>query len=117
MSNTERIDVNRLVGQLLKLVREVEGLSTAGREYIDQQIGEVKYIFNDWIRPQISGSPEVYEMERMLRAMEDFCFLSEGEWRRLNKVRKQAIDVMRATTEVVVRRLVKEVLEHGNAEQ
>lgn len=114
MTDTERINIDRLVGELLKLVREVEALSTARREYIGQQVGEVKYIFTEWIRPQISGSPEVYEMERMLRAMEDFSLLSESEWRRLRKARKHAIDVMRATTEVVARQLVKRVLEHGN---
>jgi len=115
MAGIEKINVDRLAGELLKLVREVEALSTAGREYIGQQIGEVKYIFSEWIRPQISGSPEAYEMERMLRAMEDFSLLNESEWRRLRKARKQAIDVMRATTEVVARRLVRNVLEHGNS--
>ena len=65
----ESIDVDRLVGVILRFDREVEALSTTGREYIDQQLGDIKLLFNECIKPQITGSPEVYEMERMLRAM------------------------------------------------
>ena len=54
----ERIDVDRLVGELLRLVREVEALSTVSREYIGQQIGEIRFIFDECIKPQIIGSPE-----------------------------------------------------------
>ena len=58
-------------------------------------------------------SPEVYEMERMLRVMDDFSLLGEQEWRRLSKARKQAIEVMRLTAELVIRRFVKNILDRG----
>jgi len=114
MNSIERIKVDRLTGEILRLDREVEGLVTAGRRFFGQQIRMVGYVYEDDIKPQIVDTDEVYEMERMLRAMDTFCGLDEVEWRRSSKARKQAIDVMRATIEIVVRRLIKEVLEHGN---
>ena len=113
MNNIEKINIDRFVGETLRLVRAVEALSTAGREYISQQIWEVRFVFNEMIKPQILDSPEVLEMERMLRAMDDFTLLSEREWRRLSKARKQAIEVMRLTAELVIRRFVNNVLNHG----
>ena len=110
----ERIKVERLAGEILRLDREVEGLVAAGRLFFGQQVRMVGYIYEDNIKPQIANTEETYEMERMLRAMDTFCGLDEAEWRRSSKARKQAIDIMRATTEIVVRRLIKEVLEHGN---
>jgi len=109
-----KINVDRLVGEILMLDRKVEELSTTWRESFGQQVNVIRYIFDDLIKPQILGSPEVYEMERMLRAMDNFCYLGISDWRRLTKARKQGIEVMRATTEVVVRRLVNNVLENGN---
>lgn len=104
----------RLAGEILRLDREVEGLVTAGRELMGQQVRKINYIFEDMIKPQIAGSDEVYDMERMLRAMEDFCGLDETQWKRSLRARKQAIDIMRTTTEVVLRKLVHNVLEKGN---
>lgn len=115
MNSIERIKVDRLAGEILRLDREVEGLVTAGRQFFGQQIRMVGYIHEDNIKPQIVDTEEAYEMERMLRAMNTFCGLDEAKWRRTYKSRKQAIDIMRVTTEVVVRRLIKEVLEHGNS--
>jgi len=71
----------------------------------------IGYLFRDTIEPEIRGTEESYEMERMLRAMEGFCWLDDHDWRRLTKARKQAIDVMRATTEIVTRRFVRAVIE------
>jgi len=110
----ERINVDRLVGEILRLDREVEGLVTAGRQFIGQQVRMISYLYEDMIKPQIPGSEEAYEMERMLRAMEEFCGLDKVEWRRSAKARKQAIDVMRATTEIILRRFLKNTLERGN---
>jgi len=114
-NNMENINVDRLVGEILKLDRKVEELSTTWRDEFGQQVNMIRYIFDDLIKPQILGSPEVYEMERMLQALDAFSLLDVSDWRRLSKARKQAIDVMRATTEIVVRRLVKCVLENGNS--
>ena len=113
MNNIKSINVDRFVGEILRLIRGVEALSTAGREYISQQIWEVRFVFNEMIKPQILDSPEVFEMERMLRAMDDFSLLGEREWRRLSKARKQAIEVMRLTSELVVRRFVKNIFDRG----
>jgi len=110
------IDVERLAGEILKLDRAVEGLATAGRLFIGEQLEKVQYIFEYMIKPQIIGSDEVYEMERMLRAMQTLCGLDENEWKRFLKERKQAIDLMRATTEIVVRRLIRNVVEGANLE-
>jgi hypothetical protein len=110
----ENINVERLVGEILKLDRKVEGLSTSWRDEFGQQVDTIRYIFDDLIKPQISGSLEVYEMGRTLHALDDFTLLDQADWKRLSKARKQAIDVMRATTEIVVRRLVNCVLENGN---
>ncbi len=107
-------NVDRLAGEILRLDREVEGLATAGRLLFGQQVRIIGYIYEDAIKPQIAGSEEAYEIERMLRAMKAFCGLDEAEWRRSLKARKQAIDIMRATTEIVVRRLIKNVVERGN---
>jgi hypothetical protein len=110
----KQINVDRLAGEILKLDREVEGLARAGRLLMDQQVRMIGYVYEGMIKPQIAGSEEAYEMERMLRAMEAFCGLNETEWRRSLKARKQAIDIMRATTEIAVRKLIMNVLERGN---
>lgn len=110
----KKINVDRLAGEILRLDREVEELRTAGRLFMGQQVRTIRYIYESMIKPQISGSQETYEMERMLRAMEVFDSLDETEWRRSLKARKQAIDIMRATTEIVVRKLIKNVIERGN---
>lgn len=110
----ERINVDRLAGEILRLDREVEGLATAGRLFIGQQVRMIGYIYKDMIEPQISGSEEAYEMERMLRAMERFGGLDETSWKQSLKARKQALEIMRATTEIVVRKFIKNVTEKGN---
>jgi hypothetical protein len=110
----KQIDIDRLAGEILRLDREVEGLATAGRLFIGQQVRMIGHIYEEIIKPQIVGSEEACEMERMLRAMEAFCGLDETEWRRSLKAKKQAIDIMRATTEIVVRRLIGNVMEKGN---
>ena len=110
----KQVDVDRLAGEILKLDREVEGLERVGRLFIGQQVRMIGYVYEDMIKPQISGSEEAYDMERMLRAMEAFCGLDETGWRRSLKARKQATDIMRATTEIVVRRLIRNVIERGN---
>ena len=112
----EKINVDRLAGEILRLDREVEGLVSAGRLQMGQQIRTISYFYEYMIKPQITGSEETYEMERMLSAMEGFVGLDEAEWRRSLKARKQAIDITRTTTEIVVRRLIRNVIENGNQE-
>jgi len=111
---TKNIDVNKLVGNILRLDREVERLATTGRAYIGQQVNLIGYLYRDTIEPEIRGTEEANEMERMLRAMEGFYWLDDHDWRRLTKARKQAIDVMRATTEIVARRFVRALTEGRN---
>jgi len=114
MTTIEEIRVNNVVGALVRLIREVESLSTTGRECFTAQIETVKLVFESGIKPDITGSPEEYELERMFRAMEEFCLLDSLEWNRLRKARKQAIDVLRGTTELVARRLIKSLLENNS---
>lgn len=109
----EKMTVESLVGRMLRFDREVEALSTAQRWFMGQQVATITWLYEDTIKPYVSGSEEAYEMERMLRYMEDFGWLDEPAWRRLRRAKKQAIDVMRATTEIIMRRLVTNVLEHG----
>ena len=45
--------------------------------------------------------------------MDEYILLDEAAWRRLTKSRKQAIEVMHATTELVMRRFVGNVIEKG----
>jgi len=108
------INVDRLAGEILKLDRGVEGLATAGRLLMGQQIRMINYFYNDMIEPQIRSSEEAYEMGRMLRAIEKFSGLDETRWRQSLKARKQSLEIMRTTTEIVVRRLVRNVIERGN---
>lgn len=112
----ESMYVERLAGEILKLDRAVEGLVTAGREMMSQQVEQIQYIFEYMIKPQILGSDEVFEMERMLRALRSVCRLDEYQWKASLKARKRAIDMMRATTEVVVRRLFRNVVERASPE-
>jgi hypothetical protein len=56
MGRMKQIDIDRLAGEILRLDREVEGLATAGRLFIGQQVRMIGHIYEEIIKPQkLSG--------------------------------------------------------------
>jgi len=106
-------DIDTLADKIFTLAREVEALVRETRLFFAEQLATVAVLYTAAIQPEISGTHEAYEMERMLRTMGDFCGLSEKAWRRSTKARKQALGMMRVTAHEVVRRLLRNVLENS----
>jgi hypothetical protein len=48
----KKINVDRLAGEILRLDREVEGLATAGRVLMGQQVRMIEHVYEDMIKPQ-----------------------------------------------------------------
>ncbi|MCK4402165.1 MAG: hypothetical protein KAV98_00100 [Dehalococcoidia bacterium] len=107
----KQADIDTLADKIFALAREVEALARETRMLFAQQLASVTILYTHAIEPEISGTLEAYEMERMLRTMDGFCGLSEREWRRSAKARKQAVKMMRVTAHEVIRRLLRNVLE------
>lgn len=91
----EQVDVNRLADMIFALARDVEQLAKENRYYFGDKLAWITIWYRDAIKPEIADTREAYDMDRMLRALEDFSDLTEKDWRRTAKRRKQALEMMR----------------------
>lgn len=86
-------------------------MAREGRYHFGDRLAEIILCYRDSIKPWIIDSHEAYDMDRVLRAMEGFSGMTERDWRRSAKARKQAIEMMRVAAGEVVTKLLRTAIE------